>query len=129
MSTILIIFYVFVCIALIIIVLVQSGKGEGLAGIFGAGGGSQTIFGARTGDVLTKATTVLAILFMLLSLVLAILSGRPERPLSQEISQAARWGERTTLEESSLPEGAPVEGEEAEIENPSATQDAPASAE
>ncbi len=87
LEPILIALYIIVCVALIVIVLLQSGKGEGLAGVFG--GGSQTIFGARTGDVLTKTTTVLAILFMCLSLALALLSTRTDRSLGDEISRAA----------------------------------------
>lgn len=86
--TILVVVYVLVCVGLIVVVLLQSGKGEGLAGVLG-GGASQTIFGSRTGDVLTKGTTVLAILFMSISLLLAILSGRRGKPLSQEIARAA----------------------------------------
>lgn len=57
--------HVVVCILLIVAVLLQSGKDAGLSGAFGLGGGGQTIFGARAGDVLTKATTVLAVMFVL----------------------------------------------------------------
>ena len=85
---ILIILYVVVCIALVVIVLLQSGKGGGLTGIFGSGGGGQTIFGARTGDVMTKTTTVLAVCFMVFSLVLAILSANRTSSLTKEIEAA-----------------------------------------
>jgi len=86
--TVLIILYVVICIALVVIVLLQSGKGGGLTGIFGSGGGGQTIFGARTGDVMTKTTTVLAICFMLFSLFLAILSANRTSSLTKEIEAA-----------------------------------------
>ena len=56
--------HVLSCILLITTVLLQSGKDAGLSGAFGLGGGGQTIFGARTGDVLTKATVVFAVIFM-----------------------------------------------------------------
>jgi len=113
MSTILIIIYIVVCIALITIVLLQSSKGEGLAGVFGGGGGSQAIFGARTGDILTKSTTALAILFMVLSLVLAVLSGRRAKSLSQEISAAAsRPRQQLPLTEDVSPEALPLSEEE-----------------
>jgi len=59
-----------------------------LTGIFGSGGGGQTIFGARTGDVMTKTTTVLAICFMLFSLFLAILSANRTSSLTKEIEAA-----------------------------------------
>jgi len=51
------------CVLLIVAVLLQSGKDAGLSGAFGMGGG-QTIFGARAGDVLSKVTVVLAVVFM-----------------------------------------------------------------
>ena len=57
--------YVLVCFLLLLVVLLQQGKGGDMASAFG-GGGSQTAFGARAGaTVLTKATTVLGVLFML----------------------------------------------------------------
>ena len=125
MDSILIIIYIIVCIALITIVLLQSSKGEGLAGVFGGGGGSQAIFGARTGDILTKSTTGLAILFMVLSLILAVISGRRAKSLSQEIAEAAGRsrpqlpvGEELSPEtlpvaEEAVPEGGPAAEEEA----------------
>jgi preprotein translocase subunit SecG len=68
--------HVIICIFLIIVVLLQSGKAADLAGAFG-GMGSQTVFGPRgTATVLSKATTIAASLFMVTSLALAILSDR-----------------------------------------------------
>jgi preprotein translocase subunit SecG len=68
--------HVVVCLFLIIVVLLQSGKAADLAGAFG-GMGSQTVFGPRgTATVLSKATTVAAALFMLTALTLAIVSQR-----------------------------------------------------
>ena len=61
-----------VCIALIIIVLLQADKGEGLAGAFGSGA-SATIFGERgEAGIMTKLTTIIAIIFMLTSLIISI---------------------------------------------------------
>ncbi len=69
--------YVVSCLLLLLVVLLQQGKGGDMASAFG-GGGSQTAFGARAGaTVLTKATTVLGILFMLGAIVLGIM-GRGE---------------------------------------------------
>ena len=121
--TILIFLYIIVCVALIVIVLLQSGKGEGLAGVFG-GGGSQTIFGARTGDVLTKATTVLAVLFMCLSLTLALLSTRSEQRLSDKLSQAAA---RAPSAEPAPAEGAAPEEGSAPVSAEGAAPEGPAS--
>ena len=65
-----------ICVFLIIVVLLQSGKAADLAGAFG-GMGSQTVFGPRgTTTLLSKATTIAASLFMVTSLALAILSDR-----------------------------------------------------
>ena len=62
MITLLTIFHVIVCIFLILVVLLQQGKGADWAGAFG-GGGTQTAFGARgAGTVLSKATTAAAII-------------------------------------------------------------------
>jgi len=55
--------------ALILIVLIQKGKGGGLSAAFG-GGGQSSVFGSKTGDVLTWATIVVAGLFLLLAVLL-----------------------------------------------------------
>lgn len=110
--TILITLYVVICVALIVVILLQSGKGSGLSGIFGSGGGGQTIFGARAGDVMTKTTTILAICFMGFSLVLALISVRDDS-LVGEIEAVGLEIPRTEAEpaavEGELP---PVEVEE-----------------
>jgi preprotein translocase subunit SecG len=68
--------HVIVCLFLIIVVLLQSGKAADLAGAFG-GMGSQTAFGPRgSATLLSKATTVSAILFMVTSISLSIVATR-----------------------------------------------------
>src|SRR5947207_15136533 len=68
--------HVIVCLFLIIVVLLQSGKAADLAGAFG-GMGSQTAFGPRgSATLLSKATTISAVLFMVTSLTLSILATR-----------------------------------------------------
>lgn len=57
---------------LVLIVMLQDEQGEGLGGIFG--GGSGTPFGSRAGNVLTRITTVLAVIFISCTLVLALLN-------------------------------------------------------
>ena len=70
------IIHVLVCVFLVIVVLLQSGKAADLAGAFG-GMGSQTAFGPRgAATVLSKATTIAAGLFMVTSLTLAIMATR-----------------------------------------------------
>ena len=71
--------HIIVCLILIIAVLLQSGKSADLAGAFG-GGGSQTVFGPRgAATILSKATTVCAVLFMITSMGLWMLSTRGAR--------------------------------------------------
>jgi preprotein translocase subunit SecG len=68
--------HVLVCLFLVVVVLLQSGKAADLAGAFG-GMGSQTVFGPRgSATVLSKATTVAAALFMVTSLALSIMATR-----------------------------------------------------
>jgi preprotein translocase subunit SecG len=68
----LVVVYVLVCLLLLVTILLQQGRAGDIASAFG-GSSSQTVFGARTGaTMLTRATTVLAVLFMLGSIGLAI---------------------------------------------------------
>ncbi len=60
---------ILICGLLILVVLLQKGRGGGLAGAFGGAGGGGSAFGAKTGDVFTWITVVLAVLFMLISVV------------------------------------------------------------
>ena len=79
MSTLLVAIHVLVCVVLILSVLLQSGKAADLAGAFG-GVGSQTAFGPRgAATLLGKVTTIGAILFMLTSMGLWILSAKGDR--------------------------------------------------
>ena len=73
--------HVLVCLFLLVVVLMQQGKGGGLQAAFG-GSGSDAAFGARSSaTVLTRATTVLGALFMVGSMTLAILGQRGESSL------------------------------------------------
>lgn len=75
MTTLVVSIHVTVCILLILIVLLQSGKGAEM-GVSLGGGAGQTLFGAGgPATILTKITTAVAIIFMLTSLTLAVLSG------------------------------------------------------
>jgi preprotein translocase subunit SecG len=73
----LVVVYIFVCFFLILVVLLQQGKGADIAGAFG-GGGSQTAFGARGATTLLhKLTTGAFVGFIVLALLLTILEARP----------------------------------------------------
>jgi preprotein translocase subunit SecG len=75
MHTLLIFLHITVCIALILVVLLQAGKGANMGAVFG--GSSQTIFGSSgPGTFLGKVTTGIAVFFMLTSLVLSYMAGQ-----------------------------------------------------
>ena len=75
LSVVLLVFFVIVAVLLVLLVLIQTEEGDGLGGIFGGGGGSA--FGSRAGNVLTRTTTVLGVLFLVFSLALALLNRTP----------------------------------------------------
>jgi preprotein translocase subunit SecG len=76
MTIVITLIHILVCLFLIVVVLLQSGKAADLAGAFG-GMGSQTAFGPRgSGTLLSRATTIAAATFMITSLTLAILATR-----------------------------------------------------
>jgi len=80
-------FHVMACLFLIGVVLLQQGKNQDLASAFG-GGGTQTAFGPRgSANVLSKATTILAGVFMVTCLALSIL-----RPKSSSVLDKAGQG-------------------------------------
>ena len=73
--------FVFVCVILIFLVLIQKGRGGGLAGAFGGAGGN-TAFGAKTGDVLTWATSIVFGVFLLLAIVLNLMTQPPAKAVT-----------------------------------------------
>jgi len=92
MYGLLLVLHILICLSLVLVILLQSGKGGGLAG--GAfGGTAQTVFGGRGAtDFLTRATMVLGGAFFLTSLALALLSSGtrgPGRSLMQEEARRA----------------------------------------
>jgi preprotein translocase subunit SecG len=81
--------YVVSCLLLLLVVLLQQGKGGDMASAFG-GGGSQTAFGARAGaTVLTRATSVLGVLFMLGAIVLALMGSHGDSSIMGGVGGAA----------------------------------------
>jgi len=102
MLILLTIVHVIVCIFLIIVVLLQSGKAADLAGAFG-GMGSQTAFGPRgSATLLSKATTASAILFMITSLSLSILATRGSSG-AKTVLDTSSGGTQTAPAKSSAP--------------------------
>lgn len=104
MSIILILIHVVVCIALIMIVLLQTGKGADMGAAFG-GGSSQTLFGSTGASTfLSKATTIAAVVFMVTSLTLAYISSH-QKPSSVMTGTEAPAAEPSTpVEKEKAPE-------------------------
>jgi len=79
--------YVVICIALIFFILIQSNKGMGLSGAFGAVGGSDSVFGASGSmNVLMKITITLAVIFALMSITLSLVP--PPRQSASIVEQS-----------------------------------------
>ena len=96
MTVFLVIIHVIVCVALIMIVLLQTGKGADIGAAFG-GGGSNTLFGTSGASTfLSKATTVAAIVFMITSLTLAYLSSQRPASLGRHGHGAGGGGNEST---------------------------------
>jgi preprotein translocase subunit SecG len=85
LSVVLLIFFVIVAILLVLLVLIQDEEGDGLGGIFAGGSGSA--FGSRSGNVLTRTTTVLGALFLVISIGLALLH---RSPIGRGVEEAGR---------------------------------------
>ncbi len=116
MSIILTIIHVVVCIAIIMVVLLQAGKGADIGAAFG-GGSSQTLFGSTGASTfLSKATTIIAIIFMITSLCLAYMSGHKRessimKDIKAPIEQKAAPGSNTESKDQTSPATMPDAGE------------------
>ena len=87
MQTLVTVIHVITCIFLVILVLIQSGKGAEISASLG--GSSQTIFGSSGGaNFFTRLTGALAAIFMVTSVVLTVLSGGSKRSLFEGMPAA-----------------------------------------
>jgi preprotein translocase subunit SecG len=112
MYTIFATLHILAAVILIMVVLLQSGKAGDLASAFGTAG-SQTAFGARgAATFLTKATTVCAVMFMISSLALAIMS---IRATSSTVMEDAPYSEEAQPGPAEAPVTAPSEGSPATV--------------
>ena len=121
MTVLLVILYVLVCLFLVMVVLLQQGKGADLAGAFG-GGGSQTSFGPRgTTNIMHRMTTGAFVLFVVLCLTLTILSGKSRTSVMENVPVAVpvESSEATEVSEPALGAAAD-EGEPAPVPEPAA---------
>jgi preprotein translocase subunit SecG len=107
LSVLLLVFFVIIAVLLILLVLVQNEEGDSLGGIFSGGSGSA--FGSRSGNVLTRATSILGALFLVISFSLAVINRTPSgsgveaagRQLTTE--SESDWWQQDEIEEAAPP--------------------------
>ena len=91
MYTALIVIFAILSFLLVVVILLQAGKGAGLAGAIGGGMAGQSVFGGRgAGDFLSKATTFIATMYMALALVIGMVykdSAQEQESLIQQESE------------------------------------------
>lgn len=117
MTIFLTVLHVMVSLVLIVVVLLQHGKGADIGAVFG-GGASSTVFGSRgAGNFLTKLTTGSALLFMVTSLSLAYLANTSS---TQELFEDRPAAVAPATEGESAPSGEPATGGFEEVKPPEA---------
>lgn len=92
--TLIIVIHVIACVILITLVLIQRGRGAGLVESFA---GVESMFGTKTNVFLTRTTTIMAIVFFLTCLSLAVLSVRQSKSLMSNVKPAAPAKQEATL--------------------------------
>jgi preprotein translocase subunit SecG len=123
LGILLLVFFVIIAALLILLVLIQNEEGDSLGGIFAGGSGSA--FGSRSGNVLTRSTSVLGALFLIISLGLALVNRSPgdsgvEAAGRQSSSGANRnWWQQDASPEALAPEILVPEAEEIILEEES----------
>jgi len=81
MNILVVCIHVIVCLVLIIVILLQAGRGQGLTGASFGGGNVQSLLGTKASSFLTKATSVCAILFLFTCIGLNVLEIQKSRSL------------------------------------------------
>jgi preprotein translocase subunit SecG len=96
LSIVLLVIFAIAALLMILVIMLQDDQGEGIGGLFG--GGSSSAFGSRSGNVLTRFTSILAGIFIVGAFALAWLNRTPE---SADILQRARLEQVQQAEQSS----------------------------
>jgi preprotein translocase subunit SecG len=100
--------HVIASVVLILVILMQAGRGGGVSEIFG-GGSNQTIFGTSAAQFLTRATAACAVLFIITSLSLAVMSSRRSRSLIKPDMALPVSFDQAPMEATEATETMPVE--------------------
>jgi preprotein translocase subunit SecG len=107
LSVLLLVFFVIVAVLLILLVLIQNEDGDSLGGLFAGGSGSA--FGSRSGNVLTRATSILGALFLVISFSLALINRTPggsvvESAVEEPVIEAdSNWWQEDEVENTEAP--------------------------
>ena len=104
--------FVAICVLLMIVILLQKGRGGGLAGAFGGAGG-HSAFGAKTGDVFTWVTVALTAMFVLVA-VIGNFTFVPDNPAEEQPAAISDAGPEE--------EGGPTPGGQAPVEGGTTSQ-------
>ena len=112
-AIVLLVIFVISALVLMLVILVQDDQGEGLGGIFGAG--SSSAFGPRSGNVLTRFTSVVAAVFLATAFMLAFVNRTPrggdllERARAQQLQSSGQteWWKNPEAGGTGAPEAAP----------------------
>ena len=116
MYTLLIILFVLVCFAMVVVILLQAGKGQGLAGSIGGGGAGGSVFGGRgAADFLSKATTWIAAIYMVLAIVIGYIY-KSEAEATQQSLIEQRMQDVPVAPDANIPM-APIQQEQPEAES------------
>lgn len=89
MTIVITVIHVIVCFVLILVILLQAGRGQGLTGPAFGSGDVDTLFGTRAADFLTKATSAAAICFLLTCIALDYLEAQKSRSLFEGAAKSA----------------------------------------
>ena len=128
MTIFLTVLHIMVCVVLIVVVLLQHGKGADIGAVFG-GGASSTVFGSRgAGNFLTRLTTGAALLFMVTSLWLSYLANTKRSIFEEEKPAAATETVPAPAGEAKAPEGQAPTGGFEEVKPPAKPEPPPAAA-
>lgn len=109
---------IFICGLLMLVILIQKGRGGGLSGAFGGGGGGSAAFGTKTGDVFTWITIALASLFLFVTILanfafdqsVTRVAAAPAVPAAVPAGVSGTTGSGVPVSLGEIPEGWPAAG-------------------
>jgi preprotein translocase subunit SecG len=93
----LLLLFALISLLLILVILIQKGRGGGLASAFGGGSGTATAFGSKTGDVLTWATSIMFGLFLLLAIILNLITNSQSGSSKSSMGTSGSGGPTSSL--------------------------------